>query len=32
MARVATDVHIKAAEALEDIESRFGKAIIEGET
>jgi hypothetical protein len=31
-ALVAADFHIKAAEALEDIESRFGEAIIEGET
>jgi hypothetical protein len=31
-ARVASDFHIKAVEALEDIERRFGDAIIEGET
>ena len=28
---VAADFHIKAAEALEDIERRFGEAIAEGE-
>jgi len=31
-ALVAADFHIKAAEALEDIERRFGDAIFEGET
>jgi hypothetical protein len=29
---VASDFHIRAAAALEDIERRFGEAIIEGET
>jgi hypothetical protein len=29
---VATNFHIKAAQALEDIERRFGEAIIEDET
>jgi hypothetical protein len=31
-ALVAAEFHAKAAEALEDIESRFGEAITEGET
>jgi hypothetical protein len=29
---VASDFHIKAAAALEDIERRFGETVIEGET
>jgi hypothetical protein len=32
MARIAADFHLKAAEYLEDIERRFGDAIIDGET
>jgi hypothetical protein len=31
-AAVAANFHIKATEALEDIERRFGEAIMEGET
>jgi hypothetical protein len=31
-ALVAYDFHIKAAAALEEVERRFGDAIIEGET